>query len=375
LRNDSLRVALLATLAAILFGFAERGRVSEFRTAPLLAAVIFLDVFTTTTDLAWIRPSVMIPRPSYLPEMGARGTRVMRLKEITQPRLALNDSAYSEEQLRQAALLSPMVNLPLHVALLDPYGYYFADVGQAMAELAKAAPLALAQVTATDVILAAPTARAPWLEQAVDSHRLLPTHAIAAGAVALHVEQPLPRSFLTRSASLRPRAEIPHDLVRGLDRVFLTSDKALVGGTFVTLPPSFVPTELLSTPSQQPVAIEPTAWRPGAASYRTSADAPSLLVEVDAFAPGWRVFVDGHEQPILQANVFGRAVVVPAGSHSVEWMFAPRLVIAGMFASWFGLALALLLLFWPKKKRILCLGDSLRMGPDGRIYQRPGTRR
>src|ERR1019366_343284 len=129
-----------------------------------------------------------------------------------------------------------------------------------------------------------------------------------------------------------------HELVQGLDRIFLTSDKAMVGGALVTLQPSFVPTELLSTPSQQPVAIEPTAWRPGAASYRTSAVAPSLLVEVDAFAPGWRVFVDGHEQPILQANVFGRAVVVPAGSHSVEWRFAPRLVIAGMFASWVGLA-------------------------------------
>jgi hypothetical protein len=344
LRNDSLRVALLATLAAILFGLAERGRLSEFHTAPLLAAVIFLDVFTTTTDLAWIRPPVTLPRPSYLPEVGVRGPRVMRLEEITHPRLALNDSAFSQEQLRQAALLSPMVNLPLHVAVLDPYGYYFADVGRAMAELAKAAPLALAQVTATDVILAAPTAMAPWLEQAVASQRLRPTHAVAAGAVAIHVEQPLPRSFLTRAASLRSRVEIPHELVQGLDRIFLTSDKAMVGGALVTLQPSFVPTELLSTPSQQPVAIEPTAWRPGAASYRTSAVAPSLLVEVDAFAPGWRVFVDGHEQPILQANVFGRAVVVPAGSHSVEWRFAPRLVIAGMFASWVGLALAMLVL-------------------------------
>jgi uncharacterized membrane protein YfhO len=70
---------------------------------------------------------------------------------------------------------------------------------------------------------------------------------------------------------------------------------------------------------------------------------------MDAFIPGWRVFVDGREQPILQANVFGRAVVVPAGTHDVEWRFAPRLVMASLAMSWLGLAVGLLALVLRKR--------------------------
>jgi hypothetical protein len=65
----------------------------------------------------------------------------------------------------------------------------------------------------------------------------------------------------------------------------------------------------------------------------------ALLVEVDTFMPGWHVFVDGQEQPILQANVFGRAVVIPVGTHTVDWKFRPRLVIASLLASWLGLGI------------------------------------
>lgn len=340
-RGGAARVALLAAVATGVFVLVERGRLPLARAVPVLAALLFLDVFVTTADLVWTRAPVTLDKPGYLPERGVRGPRVMRLEEVTHARLALDEAAFSQEQLRQAELLSPLVNLPWHVAVQDPYGFYLPEVARAMAELAEVSPLALAEVTATDVVLAPPRASAPWLAAAVDQQRLRPTHATAAGAIALRVQAALPRSFLTTAATLSPHAEVARRLARE-GRLLLDDERAMLGGHAVALDLTQLPPQLLSASSPPGQAIEPTAWRPGRATYQTDQAGPTLLVEMDAFMPGWRAYVDGSERQILQANVFGRAVVVPPGRHTVTWTFAPPLLVLAMAASWVALCLGLL---------------------------------
>jgi len=349
LRTDTARTALLAAVGAGLFYLVERRRLSVTRAVPLLATLVFLDVFTTTVDLSWTRPTVSVPRPAYLPHAGPRGPRVMRLEEVTRARLALNEKAFTDEQLRQASLLMPLANLFNHAGALDPYGLYTSDVARAMAELAMANPVALAEIAAVDVVLAAPGSTAPWLARAVEQHRLVPTYSLAAGAVALRVPHAFPRSFLVTNAALAPRSEIPDRLSHDANQVLLTAGKSLFGGRLTTMTEAVIPNQLLVGSFGHPVAVIPQTWRPGAATYRTVAATSALLVEMDAFMPGWRVFVDGREQPILQANVFGRAVVVPAGTHTVEWRFAPRLVVASLMLSWAGLIVGLLMLLLRKR--------------------------
>jgi hypothetical protein len=60
-------------------------------------------------------------------------------------------------------------------------------------------------------------------------------------------------------------------------------------------------------------------------------DAPSggILVLNDVWHPWWRATVDGRPTKILKANVIFRAVVVPAGRHTVRFTFHP---FAGAFA-------------------------------------------
>jgi hypothetical protein len=344
LRLDTARVALLAAAGASIFLLVERGRLRLTRATVLLSALLFLDVFSNTADLSWTRAPVTLSRPAYLPELEPRGPRVMRLAEISSGRLALDEKAFSEEQLRHAALSSPMTNVLYHTSVLDPYGLYLGEVAAAMAEMARSNPLAFAEVTATDVLLAAPGSRAPWLVGAVESRRLFPVASSAAGAVVLHPTRALPRSFLTSAASLVARDEIPQRLAQDAGRLLISRERGLRGGAFVALTESPLPPTLLAEPSSPPAAVAPLAWRPGATRYRVVTPAPALLVEMDAFSPGWRVYLDGVEQTGLQANAFGRAVVVPAGEHEVEWSFFPRRVVVSLFASWIGLASGLLAL-------------------------------
>jgi hypothetical protein len=67
-----------------------------------------------------------------------------------------------------------------------------------------------------------------------------------------------------------------------------------------------------------------------------------LLLLTDSYYPGWRAFVDGEEQPILRGNYLFRAVPVPAGRHSVEFVYAAGSFKTGLLIS--GLAAGLLLL-------------------------------
>jgi len=85
-------------------------------------------------------------------------------------------------------------------------------------------------------------------------------------------------------------------------------------------------------PMEQPAAPEPVpsvTYGPNRVSVRASVGAPGLLILSDAYDEGWQARVDGRPAPILRANYALRAVWLPAGEHSVEFVYRPRAVIAG----------------------------------------------
>lgn len=67
---------------------------------------------------------------------------------------------------------------------------------------------------------------------------------------------------------------------------------------------------------------------------KTSTTSPKLLVLADAYYPsGWQATMDGRPTEILRADGVLRAVAVPAGEHTVEFRFKPKLFYAGMWVS------------------------------------------
>ena len=66
---------------------------------------------------------------------------------------------------------------------------------------------------------------------------------------------------------------------------------------------------------------------------RASLDAAGILVLADSFYPGWNAYVDGKREEILRANLFFRAVALPAGEHIVEFRYEPRSFKIGLVIS------------------------------------------
>jgi hypothetical protein len=116
-----------------------------------------------------------------------------------------------------------------------------------------------------------------------------------------------------------------------------------LAGAAATLDPA---REVLLAGLSAPVAPDP-AFRgavhaltihPDRVHAEIEASAPGWLVLVDAFDPGWRASVDGVAVDLLRANVAFRAVRVGSGRHSVDLVYRPFGVMAGLALSGLGVA-------------------------------------
>jgi uncharacterized membrane protein len=82
---------------------------------------------------------------------------------------------------------------------------------------------------------------------------------------------------------------------------------------------------------------------PELVSIEVETDDAGLLVLADTWYPRWRVYVDGIESDLLRANYWQRAVVVPSGSHTVEFRFDSGDVRTGLLISIIGMLAVLVL--------------------------------
>lgn len=61
-------------------------------------------------------------------------------------------------------------------------------------------------------------------------------------------------------------------------------------------------------------------------TMRSNTRSSGLLVLQQSHYPGWKVFVDGAEHPLLNVNIAAMAVEVPAGEHVVEFCYRKPIV-------------------------------------------------
>jgi hypothetical protein len=91
--------------------------------------------------------------------------------------------------------------------------------------------------------------------------------------------------------------------------------------------------------------------KPNWLKYEAKSTTGGLAVFSEIFYPkGWTATIDGKEVPILRADYVLRAIEVPAGNHTIEFVFQPKPYLVGdkvtMASSWLLLLLVLGTLGW-----------------------------
>lgn len=87
-------------------------------------------------------------------------------------------------------------------------------------------------------------------------------------------------------------------------------------------------------PGHGEVSASLISYRNMQITLAVQADRDAIVVLNDLYYPYWRVYVDGHERELLQANYMFRGVLVKAGEQKVEFRFEPLSIpaIKGTFA-------------------------------------------
>ncbi len=91
-----------------------------------------------------------------------------------------------------------------------------------------------------------------------------------------------------------------------------------------------------------------THYSPEKVTIQTYLNRPGWLILTDTHYPGWRVWVDGVEIEILEANLMFRAVALSAGVHEVFFAYQPNDFYWGLGFSLFGLLIFVILIFYQK---------------------------
>jgi hypothetical protein len=132
-------------------------------------------------------------------------------------------------------------------------------------------------------------------------------------------------------------------------------------------PYAAVVVEATLPPSQGSAApLVPAAipeYTPNHVRIDVEAPADGWLVLTDTWYPGWHATVDGRAKPISRANYLFRGVPVPAGKHTVEFVYWPASFFAGLIiTSTTAILLAATALFLRLRRRTVAGGLPLRQG-------------
>jgi hypothetical protein len=177
------------------------------------------------------------------------------------------------------------------------------------------------------------------IDQSTGTHRNLsidPNYKLVhSGDVKIYQNQAmLPRAFVVHQARVVSDEQQALELVRD---------------------PSFDPAQTvildagqdLDTPGGRS-QVDLLAYEPEEVRLRAQLDQPGYLVLTDTYYPGWVAEVDGQPAPISRADIYFRAVSLPAGDHQVTFRFEPTSVRLGLgvgLGAWclWGLAVGLVL--------------------------------
>lgn len=132
-----------------------------------------------------------------------------------------------------------------------------------------------------------------------------------------------------------------YENTKALPRVYLASDIFVRSAKEDILTTVFSPefnyattVVLESSPTQTPATgngrAQIVSYSPNTVSITSESEVPKVLVLSDVYEKGWKATVNGVPVPVYRANYAFRAVSVPAGKVTVEFMYQPNGVRYGL---------------------------------------------
>lgn len=83
-------------------------------------------------------------------------------------------------------------------------------------------------------------------------------------------------------------------------------------------------------PEEGEGSVDIISYEPTQIAMRIQTSVPKLLFLSDSYHSGWQVVLNGAQKKLLRANYAFRAVSVPAGEYTVEFLYKPKSFILGI---------------------------------------------
>ena len=132
---------------------------------------------------------------------------------------------------------------------------------------------------------------------------------------------------------------------------FNPKDTAVVDDSFKSLVTGF-------TPADSTASIKETAFDNDAISYESNTAANHIALFSEIFYKDWKAYIDGKPVPYFKANYVLRAMVIPAGKHTVDFKFEPQIFFISRtittISTWLLMVLLLAVAFaeWRNRKQV-----------------------
>ncbi|MFH1074755.1 MAG: YfhO family protein [Candidatus Firestonebacteria bacterium] len=162
------------------------------------------------------------------------------------------------------------------------------------------------------------------------------------GGVKIYENQKvLPRAFVVYNTENAPDSNESFHKVSAKE--FLPSETAVIEGE---------DTEFLKSKGKKSTSAGAVYVSANKVRVNYNAPAPGILVLLDSYYPGWEAYVDGVSGKILRTNYMFRGVLVPAGVHTVEFIYKPVSFRTGVAVSLLTFVFLLLASIWLWAKNI-----------------------
>jgi hypothetical protein len=127
----------------------------------------------------------------------------------------------------------------------------------------------------------------------------------------------------------------PVEEMKALDN-FDPKDTAVIDNSYKNIVNGFAPAD--SAASIKQIAFENMAIK-----YESNSNAANVAVFSEIFYKDWNAYIDGKLTPIAKANYVLRALLIPAGKHTIDFKFEPKVFrtsyTVSMIATWLLVAL------------------------------------